>query len=221
MIPLQFALRRRMMMAGGGSAPISDLPLGTLINVGTDGGSGAPNYEIADINNFASDGVVLVRKDIHSQSRFGSSAVYPNSTLDNGMTSIYNSYPEKVKNQIMNATFVLNGSGSITRKVFALTYTMVGFGANQGTTEGAALQRYNSNTNRIKIYNNNNAQWWLSSSAWSGEEARVVHTDGSGFLTYDPSSTYYSLGVVPAFVIPSKTPYDPTPNTDGSYNLIL
>lgn len=64
MIPLQFALRRRMMMAGGGGAPISELPLGTLINVGTDGGAGTPNYEIADKDNLVSGGVVLVRKDI-------------------------------------------------------------------------------------------------------------------------------------------------------------
>ena len=35
-------------MAEGGGAPISELPLGALINVGTDGGAGAPNYEIAD-----------------------------------------------------------------------------------------------------------------------------------------------------------------------------
>ena len=63
MIPLQFALRRRMMMAGGGGgAPISDLPLGALINAGTDGGAGTPNYEIADKDNLVSGGVVLVRK---------------------------------------------------------------------------------------------------------------------------------------------------------------
>lgn len=62
MIPLQLALRRRMMMAGGGGAPISDLPLGALINIGTDGGAGAPNYEIADKDNLVSGGVVLVRK---------------------------------------------------------------------------------------------------------------------------------------------------------------
>ena len=65
MIPIQYALRRRMMVAGGGGgAPISDLPLGTLINVGTDGGAGTPNYEIADKDNLVSSGVVLVRKNI-------------------------------------------------------------------------------------------------------------------------------------------------------------
>ena len=71
MIPLQFALRRRMMVNVSGGAPISSLPLGALINVGTDGGAGTPNYEIADKGKLVSGGVVLVRKDIYSKSEFG------------------------------------------------------------------------------------------------------------------------------------------------------
>ena len=44
---------------------ISSKPLGTLIRVAdSDGGKGAANYEIADINNLVPGGVVLVRKDI-------------------------------------------------------------------------------------------------------------------------------------------------------------
>ena len=216
MIPIQYALRRRMMMAGGGGVPISDLPLGALINVGTDGGAGALNYEIADINNLVPGGVVLVRKDIHSKSKFGSNAKYPNGTLDNKMTSIYNSLPEKLQSKIMDATFALKGSDSITRKVFALTYTMAGYGANNGTTEGKALQHYNSNANRSKTYSGTLDYWWLS-SWYSSNIAWDVDWDGSA-NHYTSSGTG---GVVPAFVIPSKTPYDPTPNTDGSYNLIL
>ena len=217
MIPLQFALRRRMMVAGGGGASISDLPLGTLINVGTDGGAGDANYEIADINNFVSGGVVLVRKNIHSKSAFGGSTAYPGGTLDNKMTSIYNSLPEKLQSKIMDATFALEGSGSITRKVFALTYTMAGYGANNGTTEGKALQHYTSNANRIKKYGGSAAYWWLSSRYYTSG-SRYVGADGTAYNYGGPS---YSGGVVPAFAIPSKIPYDPTPNTDGSYNLIL
>ena len=217
MIPIQYALRRRMMINVSKELPISDLPLGTLIRIAdSDGGLGAANYEIADINNFVSGGVVLVRKNIHSKSAFGSSTAYPGGTLDNTMTSIYNSLPEKLQSKIMDATFALEGSGSITRKVFALTYTMAGFGANNGTTEGKALQHYNSNANRIKEYSGSAGFWWLSSrGAASG--SRVVLTGGSA-SNVGPS---YSSGVVPAFIIPSKTPYNATPNTDGSYNLIL
>ena len=217
MIPLQFALRRRMMMAEGGGAPISDLPLGALINIGTDGGAGTPNYEIADKDNLVSGGVVLVRKNIYSESEFGSTTSYPNSTLDNLIkTTIYNKMPQKLRNKMMDVTFNLYGSGDITRKMFALTYTMVGFGNNNEVAEGKALQLYTSNASRVKIINGSRASWWLSSRYNSNYEWNVYVSGPSNYGS--PSNMY---GVVPAFVIPSKTLYDPTPNTDGSYNLIL
>ena len=219
MIPIQYALRRRMMMAGGGGVPISDLPLGTLINVGTDGGAGTPNYEIADKDNLVSGGVVLVRKNIYSNSQLGSNAFYPNSTLDNLIkTTIYNKMPQKLRDKMMDVSFNLSGSGDITRKMFALTCTMVGFGNNNEVAEGKALQLYTSEASRIKTFNGSATHWWLSSQKFSDHEyvwyVGMYGTEGKT----SPSST---RGVVPAFVIPSKTPYDPTPNTDGSYNLIL
>ena len=218
MIPLQYALRRRMMVAGGGGVPISDLPLGTLINVGTDGGNGKPNYEIADKDNLVRGGVVLVRKNIYSESAFGSSPKYPNGTLDNLIqTTIYNKMPQQLRDKMMDVSFKLFGSGDITRKMFALTYTMAGFGNNNGVPEGKALQLYTSNASRIKIFKGSTALWWLSSEAHYNLTCGV-NSNGSGNI--DMISTY-EHGVVPAFVIPSKTPYNATPNTDGSYNLIL
>lgn len=216
-IPRQYALRRRMMINASKGLSISDLPLGTLIRIAdSDGGSDAANYEIADINNLVPGGVVLVRKNIHSKSAFGSSSAYPGSTLDNKMTSIYNSLPEKLQSKIMDATFALEGSGSITRKVFALTYTMAGFGANNGTTEGKALQHYNSKANRVKNYNGSASNWWLSSRG-DASLSRFVITVGTANRNNPPNS----YGVVPAFAISSETLYDATPNTDGSYNLTL
>lgn len=217
MIPLQFALRRRMMVTGGGGASISDLPLGVLINIGTDGGEGTPNYEIADKNNLVSGGVVLVRKNIHSKSAFGSSGTkYPNSTLNNKITSIYNSLPERLQSKIMDVTFNLYGSGDITRKMFAITYTMAGFGNNNGVTEGKALQLYTSNANRTKTYNGEANIWWLSSFYLAGY-LHCISTNGAA-SNNGPS---WSHGVVPAFAIPSEILYNTAPNTDGSYNLIL
>ena len=196
-------------------ASISSKSLGTLIRIAdSDGGEGAANYEIADINNFVSGGVVLVRKNIHSESAFGSSSAYPGGTLDNKMTSIYNSLPEKLKSKIMDATFALEGSGSITRKVFALTHTMVGFGANNGTTEGKALQLYTSNANRIKKYSGSADYWWLS-SRYNNSNSRLVSTDGAVIYSL-PSN---SRGVVPAFIIPQSLQIEDSANTDGSYNL--
>ena len=219
MIPLQFALRRRMMMAGGGGAPISDLPLGALINVGTDGGAGTPNYEIADKDNLVSGGVVLVRKNIYSKSAFGSTASYHNGTLDNLIkTTIYNEMPQKLRDKMMDVTFNLFGPGNITRKMFALTYTMAGFGNNNGVAEGKALQLYTSHNSRIKTLNGSADYWWLSSrDSPNASSAWLVGTGGwAGSLR-----TSSTNGVVPAFVIPSETLYNATPNTDGSYNLIL
>ena len=199
-------------------ALISSKPLGTLIRVAdSDGGNGAANYEIADINNLVPGGVVLVRKNIYSNSAFGSNTLYPNSTLDNLIkTTIYNEMPQQLRDKMMDVTFTLSGSGDITRKMFAPTYTMAGCGNNDGVAEGKALQLYTSNASRVKTVNGEESGWWPSSQK-SSAYVWLVGTDGSA-VVYLTNSKW---GVVPAFVIPSKTPYDPTPNTDGSYNLIL
>ena len=201
-------------------ALISSKPLGTLIRVAdSDGGNGAANYEIADINNLVPGGVVLVRKNIYSKSAFGSNTNYLDGTLDNLIkTTIYNKMPQQLRDKMMYVSFKLSGSGDITRSMFALTYTMAGFGNNNEVAEGKALQLYTSNASRIKTFNGSATNWGLSSKKFSDQEyvwyVGMYGTEGKT----SPSNT---RGVVPAFVIPSKTPYDSTPNTDGSYNLIL
>ena len=197
-------------------ALISSKPLGTLIRVAdSDGGQGDANYEIADINNFVSGGVVLVRKNIYSKSKFGSNTKYPNGTLDNLIkTTIYNKMPQKLQDKMMDVSFNLYGSGDITRKMFALTYTMAGFDNNNGVAEGKALQLYTSNTSRIKTYDGSAASWWLSSRS-SSDHAWSVSADGSA-NNNNPSNTY---GVVPAFAIPQSVMLEDSANTDGSYNL--
>lgn len=220
MIPIQYALRRRMMINVSKGLLISSLPLGTLIRIAdSDGGNGAANYEIADINNLVPGGVVLVRKNIYSNSKFGSTTRYSNGTLDNLIkTTIYNKMPQQLRDKMMDVTFTLSGSRDITRKMFALTYTMAGFGNNNGVAEGKALQLYTSNASRVKTFNGSAAFWWLSSQTDLGFIWNVAtggYSDDSGRPSKD------AFGVVPAFVIPSETPYNATPNTDGSYNLIL
>ena len=197
-------------------ATLADLPLGAtvLIPVGTEENR---LCEVADKNNLVSGGAVLVYKKVYELSKFGDTSLYPDGTLDNLIkNTIYNSFPQAVREKMMNVTFDLEGSGSITRKVFALTYTMAGFGANNGTTEGKALQHYNSNANRIKTYNGAADSWWLSSRSTTSF-SRLIRSDGTASMN-TPSN---SRGVVPAFVIPGDTPYNATSNTDGSYNLIL
>ena len=218
MIPLQFALRRRTMINASKGLPISDLPLGALINVGTDGGAGTPNYEIADKDNLVSGGVVLVRKNIYSKSQFGSNTNYPSGTLDNLIkTTIYNEMPQKLRDKMMDVTFNLYGSGDITRKMFALTYTMVGFGNNSEVAEGKALQLYTSNASRIKTFNGSATGWSLSSRLSS----KVVWGIGAGGGAISGIGPEATRGVVPAFAIPQSVMLEDSANTDGSYNLIL
>ena len=197
-------------------ALISSKPLGTLIRVAdSDGGNGAANYEIADINNLVPGGVVLVRKNIYSNSPFGSTKNYPNGTLDNLIkTTIYNEMPQQLRDKMMDVTFNLSGSGDITRKMFALTYTMAGFGNNNGVAEGKALQLYTSNASRVKTFNGSAAGWWLSSRFSSGS-AWYVSTGGSA----DGGGPSRAYGVVPAFAIPQSVMLEDSANTDGSYSI--
>ena len=197
-------------------ALISSKPLGTLIRVAdSDGGNGTANYEIADIDNLVPGGVVLVRKNIYSNSAFGSTTTYPNGTLDNLIkTTIYNKMPQQLRDKMMDVTFNLSGSDDIIRKMFALTYTMAGFGNNQGVAEGKALQLYTSGASRIKTLNGSAASWWLSSRD-SSDGAWSVDADGSA-NNFNPS---FSGGVVPAFAIPQSMMLEDSANTDGSYNI--
>lgn len=193
-------------------ATLADLPLGAtiLIPVGTEENR---LCEVADKNNLVSGGAVLVYKNAYEESEFGNSTLYPNGTLDNLIkNTIFNSFPQALREKMLNVTFALEGSGSITRKMFALTYTMVGFGDNNGVAEGKALQLYTSNTSRVKTLDGSAAKWWLSSRS-STPYSRYVLTDGTAFTNY-PSNFY---GVVPAFVIPQSTQLEDAQNSDGSY----
>ena len=199
-------------------ATLADLPLGAtiLIPVGTEENR---LCEVADKNNLVSGGAVLVYKRVYENSEFGNSILYPDGTLDNLIkNTIFNSFPQTLREKMMNVTFALKGSNSITRKMFALTYTMAGFGNNNGVAEGKALQLYTSHASRIKTLNGSAGYSWLSSrDSPHARSAWLVGTGGwSGSL-----STSETNGVVPAFVIPSETLYSVISNTDGSYNLIL
>lgn len=194
-------------------ATLADLPLGAtiLIPVGTEENR---LCEVADKNNLVSGGAVLVYKNAYEKSEFGNSPLYPDGTLDNLIkNTIFNSFPQTLRDKMMNVTFALKGSNSITRKMFALTYTMAGFGNNNEVAEGKALQLYTSYASRVKTYNGSASRWWLSSQ-YSSNSAWCVDTDGSSSIYGHPSNT---SGVVPAFVIPQSTQLEDDQNQYGDY----
>ena len=193
-------------------ATLADLPLGAtvLIPIGTEENR---LCEVADKNNLVSGGAVLVYKRVYEDSEFGNSTLYPDGTLDNLIkNTIFNSFPQTLREKMMNVTFALKGSNSITRKMFALTYTMAGFGNNSEVAEGKALQLYTDNASRIKTLNGLVARWWLSSQ-YSSYSAWRVGSDGSANY-----GSPRDLGhVAPAFVIPQSTQLEDNQNPDGVY----
>lgn len=195
-------------------ATLADLPLGAiiLIPVGTEENR---LCEVADKNNLVPGGAVLVYKNAYEESEFGNSTLYPDGTLDNLIkNTIFNSFPQTLREKMIDVTFALKGSNSITRKMFALTYTMAGFGNNSGVAEGKALQLYTSDASRIKTLNGSTTVWWLSSRD-SSDYAWLVSVRGSTYSN-GPSDTY---GVVPAFAILQSTQLEDEQNPDGSYSI--
>lgn len=176
------------------------------------------DYTLGCLNNFDIGAAGLIREEVHSLCRFGDSAEYAGSDLDKRMTEIYNSYPNELKELIIPSTIPLyNGSGAknITRKVFAPTSTMVGYGDNEGVEEGLTWPIFTGRNSRKKTFNGSAAYWWLS-SRYSSDNAWYVGTGGSAYYFGLSSLT---LGVVPAFVIPQSVQIDDTPDNDGSYRL--
>lgn len=194
-------------------ATLADLPLGAtiLIPVGTEENR---LCEVADKDNLIPGGAVLVYKNAYEESEFGNWTPYPDGTLDNLIkNTIFNSFPQTLREKMMDVTFNLSGSGNITRKMFAITYTMAGFGDNGGVAEGKALQLYASYSSRAKTLNGSPVDWWLS-SRYSSASAWLVSSGGRETVS---SSLSNMKGVVPAFAIPQSTQLEDDQNPDGSY----
>lgn len=227
MIPMQYALRRRMMVSGSASAPLSDLPIGSLIRC-EDGGAGTANYEIASFDAFVSGDVCLVRKDIYGICQIYSSSPYQytDCAMDKYMqNTVRGNLDAKLQAILIPVTFNTwgNNTSSITRDIFIPTCTMlradrsnVSSGSNL-STEGPQLSLYTSNASRIKKYNGTATRWW-SLSRYGGSAWYFIETNGTLSWGWGDDTT---RGAVPTFVIPSSTKYSLTPNSDGSYNLAL
>lgn len=201
---------------------LGELPFGSNIKIPErrkDGTYELADYTLGCLNNFDVGTAGLIRKDIHSFCRFGDSAEYAGSDLDERMTEIYDSYPDEFKELIIQSTIPLyNGSGAedITRKVFAPTLTMVGCGDNHEAEEGLTWPIFTGRNSRKKTFNGSAAGWWLSSRSSSGS-AWCVSAGGSAYR----GGSSRSFGVVPAFIILQSVQIDDTPDNDGSYRLTV
>lgn len=196
---------------------LGELSFGTNIKIPERREDGA--YELADytLGYFGAGVAAFIREDVHSWCRFGDSTEYAGSALDKRMTEIYDSYPDELKELIIPSTIPLyngSGAGDITRKVFAPTLTMVGYGTNHGVEEGLTWPIFTGRDRREKAFKGSASSWWLSSRCSSGL-AWYVDAGGSA-SSGNPSNT---LGAVSAFIIPQSVQIDDTPDNDGSYRL--
>lgn len=175
-------------------------------------------YEIGGFDIHAANTMTVVRVNQYSNSIFGASSQYNGSTLDILMQEFEAKYSAAHRRIMLEVGITCrtgtSTSATLSRRVFAPSYTEMGFGKNGTITENAALPWYNSNARRIKsLAGGSAAYWWLRS--WdSASYAWGVRTDGA-VSRDDPSSSH---GVVPAHVLKSDIWVSDT-TVDGAYTI--
>lgn len=237
------------MFFGSSGMSLSDLPVGTLIRTNVNGAAknfivvhqGLPS----SIYDSSCNGTWLLMKDIYEKRVWHSSKInnYKNSTIHSYLNSTFlglldnniQSIVKQVKIPYVNGTGpatnlkVTSGANGLSAKIFLLSGTEVSFYFEDvlPAKEGAELSYFKgladegNASKRVAKYNGTATAWWLRSPTNyeldQEEVAAAVGTKGE----YDAySCTETTIGVRPAFILPSDALVNPTPNADGSYTLI-
>ena len=174
---------------------------------------GSPSTAYSGFDN----GVVVLRKDIHSKGVYDSSNNdYANSDLHSwGNGTFLNTIDSEIRNQIMtvkipyrrgtSGSSVSSGANGLQCKVFFLSTKEVDSTESYSPNEGAVFSYFKGggNSKRIARYNGQADYWWLRSPDRTGVGyAYYVYPDGvvdSGY--WDVTNSY---GRRPAFVLPSS-----------------
>ena len=174
---------------------------------------GSPSTAYSGFDN----GVVVLRKDIHSKGVYDSSNNdYANSDLHSwGNNTFLNTIDSEIRNQIMSVKIpyrrgtsgssVSSGANGLQCKVFFLSTKEVDSTESYSPNEGAVFSYFKGggNSKRIARYNGQADYWWLRSPDLSiGYVACYVYSGGG-------VDNYYwnvadSYGRRPAFVLPSS-----------------
>ena len=175
---------------------------------------GSPSTAYSGFDN----GVVVLRKDIHSKGVYDSSNNdYANSDLHSwGNGTFLNTIDSEIRNQIMtvkipyrrgtSGSSVSSGANGLQCKVFFLSTKEVDSTESYSPNEGAVFSYFKGggNSKRIARYNGQADYWWLRSpSRTVGVRAYIVNPDGH----VDYNSIWgvtNSYGRRPAFVLPSS-----------------
>lgn len=192
------------------TAKLSTKAIGSIVKIKENGT--AVNFIVLK-HGYPSDGngrTLLLRESLYDTRQWHTSNVnaYASSAIDTWLTGTYlNLIDSDIRAQIaaVNIPYTIgNGNTTTTtlsRKVFLLSGTEVGFTHSYMKTEGTALSFFNSNAARIAYLNGTATRWWLRSPYTSGTaNAWRVYTDG----TYNYGSCSNSYGSRPAFTLPSS-----------------
>lgn len=205
---------------------LSDLPEGTLISI-NENGSPVPFYLAChnyESENNGAGRTLLVRKTLYSKRKFRSSGnLYSGSDIDNFLTGTYANYLNaavktaagQTKIKVTSKTGSFTASvGTIDRSVFLLS--VAEYGLSGGKAEGSALPIASSI--RQTSYNNTYTAHWTRTPYYSDTEYAYYLTT-TGTVTNAAATT--SWGVRPAFTLPNTLLANSTPNSDGSYTLLV
>ena len=174
---------------------------------------GSPSTAYSGFDN----GVVVLRKDIHSKGVYDSSTNdYANSDLHSwGNNTFLNTIDSEIRNQIMNVKIpyrrgtsgssVSSGANGLQCKVFFLSTKEVDSTESYSPNEGAVFSYFKGggDSKRIARYNGQADYWWLRSPNRTGVgNAFYVYPDGD--VGYHYYVGWDSCGRRPAFVLPSS-----------------
>ena len=173
---------------------------------------GSPSTAYSGFDN----GVVVLRKDIHSKGVYDSSNNdYANSDLHSwGNGTFLNTIDSEIRNQIMNVKIpyrrgtsgssVSSGANGLQCRVFFLSTKEVDSTESYSPNEGAVFSYFKGggNSKRIARYNGQADYWWLRSP-------RADYVSGAYYVYYDGNVgisfvDWDSCGRRPAFVLPSS-----------------
>ena len=172
---------------------------------------GSPSTAYSGFDN----GVVVLRKDIHSKGVYDSSNNdYANSDLHSwGNNTFLNTIDSEIRNQIMtvkipyrrgtSGSSVSSGANGLQCKVFFLSTKEVDSTESYSPNEGAVFSYFKGggNSKRIARYNGQADYWWLRSPyLYDDDKCVFVISDGDVTLL----GCHDSYGRRPAFVLPSS-----------------
>ena len=167
------------------------------------------------------NGTVILRKNIHSNSKINSSfwdndSDYENSDLNEWCNGTYlNLLDEDIRNQILtvkipyragegDSATVNSGESGLICKVFLLSTQEIDSPESYSPNEGTVMSYFKGggNSKRIATYNNAASEWWLRSPSLDMPQLFFVYTDGNvSYYAMDYTGNY---GRRPAFVLPKS-----------------